>query len=274
MPPASRGKPKFSALQRDAIYRAQKKLKSGEKVRRVMRTGFEDLAPFDVSAASVREIARREAADRDELYNTTLSKLPPNEAVNHLAKRLLITAEKEALRLEHRQSRGQLDGNQLGKLATALGRIGKLVDERANAGAGDDPPGDAKKPDSPPESEAPPPSFAEGLLERGDADPAPDAAAPDAVASPALADVVVGSNGGSFARLDRRPLSDGGEAEQETVPADHQTATAEKAERDAGGDGSEADLVSARGSGDPIPLQGGGEQRPTPRRTSTAPIPV
>jgi NADH dehydrogenase/NADH:ubiquinone oxidoreductase subunit G len=210
---------KFTPAQRDAIYRLHKQGKSGTKIAEATAAGTGDLAPFTVSSQYAREIARQVAAERHELYDTSITDLPSSEAVRHLVRRCVDIAERETSRLEHAQNRGRLEAKQLGALAQALERLDKIaakVDAESSAKAA----ANVKKPDSAEDSsrdsEPAPTGFAAQLLER-DAEAVPDAPTEPEPPAPTVGDVVVGQHGGSFARRDRRP----GVAQDRAVPSDH-----------------------------------------------------
>ncbi len=197
LPRVAASHPNLTPIQREAIYALKRKGKSGEEIRRVCARGTEvdgqAVPPFSVSGQHANTVARRLGAERGELYTSAIGNLEDGEALDALTARLIATAEREIQRQEQLQKRGRLDAAQVGKLATALAKLYGLAERKGETVR--PPGGEVKAPEAVPD----PPTLAEQLIADGGAEE-------DA---PALGDVVVGANGGSFAREDRRPQKKG-----------------------------------------------------------------
>lgn len=190
--------PSLTPSQRETIYALRKKGKSGEAIRRLCAQGVDDQPPFSVSAQHALTVSRRIGAERGELYASAIGNMEDAEALDALTARLIATAEREIQRQEQLQKRGRVDAAQVGKLAAALEKLYRLAERKAETVR--PPSGPAKGNDTGPEAEPEPPSLAETLIAEGD-DAADD--------TPPIGDVVVGTNGGSFARDDRNPQKKG-----------------------------------------------------------------
>ncbi len=192
---------KFSPEQEETIYRLKKAGKTGGEIALRCSEGVEGLPPFTISASRANGVARKLADEREELYSSDVASRPAPEGLDLLTKRLLRIAERETRRLERQQEAGRLDAQRLGKLAAAMTKLHGLLERNAEpVPSKSTKKGDAVEPD--PDA---PPSFADQLIGSG-SEPAPAVEAVPEPGAPAadLADVVVGSQGGSFARSDRR----------------------------------------------------------------------
>jgi hypothetical protein len=192
---------KLSPAQKEAIYELKKAKKSGREIRRICAQGYKDLEPFSVSAQHANTIGRQLMIERDELFTATVHKMPPGQAVHHLARRLIVLADRESLRLERLQRVGKLDAVKLAKLAGAVVKVHELVERIAAEPPGPQPQngdGAVKKGDS--QAPARAPTFADELLEEEEPAPAPE---PE---GPAIADTRMrGAQPGSAAAPDPSP---------------------------------------------------------------------
>lgn len=144
----ARSSGKLSAAQREAIYDLKKKGKTGRVIRDALKAGYsptgdevDRLDPVNLSISECNRIAKRLMDERDELFSSRVRDKPPHEGLTILAKRLIIIAERETVRLEAAVKRGQLDSNKLARLATAMVRLYGLL-ERAEGQADPDEPTD------------------------------------------------------------------------------------------------------------------------------------
>src|SRR5262245_1520469 len=136
---------KFSPAQRFLVYELKKGGKSGRKIQEICARGYKEAPPFSISPNRANEIAREVADERGELYDTALAKRPAHEVTAVLARRMIHMADRETTRLDKKQRRGQLKGDETGKWATALTRLHVLL-ERTQPGGTDESVGDEVNP--------------------------------------------------------------------------------------------------------------------------------
>lgn len=168
----------------EAIYEMRKRGNTGRQMREALARGVPGEPPVSVSLDRCLKVARRLEDERDDLFRSKIQDRPAPEGLRILTRRLMIIAERETLRLEHMEKRGKLDANRLAKLANAVTKLHALL-ERNEALKDMPDPGDRPAPNDAPSKPAS--TFADGLLEPGEADSAPDPDAPvaDAVIKPA-----------------------------------------------------------------------------------------
>jgi len=131
--------PKLSPEQRERIYTLKSKGLSGRATAELCEGGFEDLPPFKVTGQWCNDLWHKMAKERDELYGRKLNRLPADEAISVLARRLVVIADRETDRLERSQRKGRMNGNQLTALAAAIRRLYGLLKDVDRADAGEEP---------------------------------------------------------------------------------------------------------------------------------------
>lgn len=167
----------------EAIYEMKKRGNTGRQMREALARGVPGEPPVSVSLDRCLKVARRLVEERDDLFQSKIQDRPAPEGLRILTRRLMIIAERETLRLEHQEKKGKLDANRLAKLVNAVTKLHALLER--NEGLKDmSDPGDRPTPNDAPTKPAS--TFADGLLEPGEGDTAPDPDAPvaDAVIKP------------------------------------------------------------------------------------------
>lgn len=187
----------LSPVQREAIYELKKQKKSGNEIKRIVARGYKELHPFSVSAQHANAIARKLMIEREELFEASVTKMADGEAVETLARRLIVLADRESLRLQRLQANGKLDIARLTKLAGAVTKLQGMLERMGESGSNGN--GEGKKDDAPTRA-----SFAERLLQKGQEPHGGDEA--PALPIPAeVADVIVR---GAVGASDRAPALD------------------------------------------------------------------
>lgn len=157
---------KMSAAHREKAWQLKQQRKSSQAVVRALAAGWPDeappIGPVTVTRQTIDGLYRKQLRERDQLYSTSIQKLPTSEGMDVLCRRLLMIADRESQHLADLQNEGKLDDaatKRLARLADAVARIHRLAVVRA-----DEPePGEPNEPSAEPELQRPP-SFAESLL--------------------------------------------------------------------------------------------------------------
>lgn len=166
---------KLSSRHREKVWQLKQSRKSSAAVVRALAAGWPDeappLPPINVTRQSVDALYKKQLRERDQLYSTSIQKLPTGEAMDVLCRRLLMIADRESQHLADLQNEGKLDDaatKRLARLADAVARIHRLAGIRA----GEPEPGEPNAVSPTPQTPEPQaPSFAESLL--GEDDEAP-----------------------------------------------------------------------------------------------------
>jgi len=177
----------------EALYEMRKAKKTGRQMREALARGIPGEPPVSISLDRCLKISRRLLEERDELYESKIQGRPAPEGLRIIAKRLMLIAERETLRLEKAERVGRLDANKLGRLATAVTKLHGLL-ERNEALLEDEAEAQQAKRESATAPEAQRSSFADGLLSADpEPDPAPDAQpqSPAPAPSAPVADVAI-----------------------------------------------------------------------------------
>lgn len=172
----------------EAIYALRKEEKTGREIREALALGIPGEPPVSISADRALKVARRLIDERDALYESKVQRKPPAEGLAILAKRLIVVAEKETVRMERAENAGRLDANKLGRLAGALTKLYALLEKAEAHAASPDP--TANKADSQAQgAPSTPTSFGDALIEGGGAAGAEER---QDAASPPVVDGVLG----------------------------------------------------------------------------------
>lgn len=168
---------RLTKAQREAIYAASLEGLNGREISEAAAAGdlgSKAMRAFEVSESYAREVARKVAAERGELYRVKVDADQPLSALLAIVKRQIELADKETTRLEGKQQRGKMGGQELDRLARATGsaiRNAQTLAQKSKSGSSRTPPIEPETPGKEPESEGD--DWVASMLEDAGANPPP-----------------------------------------------------------------------------------------------------
>lgn len=128
--------PKYNDQQRSAIEHAycNKLIRNMSLIQRLAEAGElvyegQNVPPFEIPHASVRQIIKKEEKRRSGLLHTELARKPPSDAVEIIRRRLVSLMDHETTRMEKAQNKAPnvpLDAEHLRKLGRAARELAAL----------------------------------------------------------------------------------------------------------------------------------------------------
>lgn len=149
---------KYSPAQRRAIFELKDAGNSARQVAEQLATqGYGDVAPFEIPASSVYDVAKSVASEEAGIRITALARRPAAEATAELVTRMIVIADDQTRAMARDAKKGQLDGLAFERMARGLSHLdsaARKVSAGQGAGGGRRPPSDPKRPVDPDSLEA------------------------------------------------------------------------------------------------------------------------